>query len=137
MNVTRRRFQITMAEHHLDGAQVGAGLEQMRCPAMAQSMRSDMFSNACSSRGIDTGVPNRFVGGRPVWSFARTMTWEQVLFGFSPSPIRTQRLQQLRIQRQVAVLASLALRHTNDHALAVDVAHFKVDQFRPAHASGI
>jgi len=35
MQIPGRYFQILMTEQKLDGAQVGSGLKQMRCPAVA------------------------------------------------------------------------------------------------------
>ena len=49
----------------------------------------------------------------------------------------TQRLQQRRAQRKIAILAALALDHADDHPLAVDVAQLQMGHFRAAHAGAV
>jgi hypothetical protein len=43
MQIDRSLFQITMSQQHLDGAQIGAGLQQMRCKTMPQSVRMNVL----------------------------------------------------------------------------------------------
>ena len=43
MQINRGLFQIAMSEQHLDGAQIGAGFEQVRGKAMPQSVRMDVL----------------------------------------------------------------------------------------------
>ena len=60
------------------------------------------------------------------------LTGEQPAMGqHHPTPLAfapplTEQIQQMRRQHGVAVLASLALLDTNNHALAVDVPHLEV-----------
>ena len=42
MQIDGRYFEVAMAEKNLDGAQVGAGLKQMCCETMPQSVRMDV-----------------------------------------------------------------------------------------------
>ena len=46
VRVDLRRRQIRMAEHHLDRAQVGAALEQMRRERVAQHVRAELTREA-------------------------------------------------------------------------------------------
>ena len=43
MQIDRRFLEVAMTEQHLDGAQVGAGFEQMRGKAVAQSVGMDVL----------------------------------------------------------------------------------------------
>jgi hypothetical protein len=43
MKIDRGLFQITMSQQHLDGAQVGTGLQQMRCKTMPQRVRMNVL----------------------------------------------------------------------------------------------
>src|SRR5208337_3715500 len=54
-----------------------------------------------------------------------------------PAPILPQRLQQSRTQRQVTIFAALALYHSDDHALAIDVADLETREFGASHAGSI
>ena len=56
MQIDRRLFKVSMSEQHLDGAQVGAGLEQVCGKAVAQSVRVDMLVRKAGSFG---GVTER------------------------------------------------------------------------------
>ena len=57
MQIPRRYLQIFMTKQKLDGAQVGSGFKQMRCPAVANQVGRDSLANA--------GPPGRFVAGAP------------------------------------------------------------------------
>ena len=43
MQIDRRFFQVAMTEQHLDGAQVGAGFQQMSREAVSKRMGMDML----------------------------------------------------------------------------------------------
>ena len=43
MQIDRRFLKVAMPEQHLDGAQVGAGFEQMRGKAVAQRVGMDVL----------------------------------------------------------------------------------------------
>src|SRR2546426_1218422 len=64
MQVLGGGFQVAMPEQNLDGAQVGAGLQQVSRPTVAQRMRGDAFADASPTRGIATCNPHGFVGNR-------------------------------------------------------------------------
>jgi hypothetical protein len=66
MQVLSCRFQITMSEQNLDGAEIGARLQQVGRPAVAQRMRGDAFADASPMCGIATCNPYGFVGNRLV-----------------------------------------------------------------------
>ena len=62
VQIARGGLQVSMTEQHLNGAQVGAGFEQMRCPTVAQGMGGNMFGDLGSMGGIVASDPNRLVG---------------------------------------------------------------------------
>jgi hypothetical protein len=75
-SVTAHRFQlvlpspiglldVTMTKQHLDGAQVSAGCEWMRCKAQAQSVGMDVLVfEAGAFGGLLTGAPEKLSGDR-------------------------------------------------------------------------
>src|ERR1035437_4498725 len=64
---------------------------------------------------------------------------KQPLLRLTPesAPVSAQRIEQLRAEHYIAVLASLALPDVNHHPLAVDVADLQVGRFCAARTSGI
>ena len=65
MQIDRRLFEVTMTQQHLDGAQVGAGFEQMGGKAVTQGLGMDVLvfkpSALCSSLA---GCPKNLGGDR-------------------------------------------------------------------------
>ena len=64
MQVLGGSFQVAMPEQNLDGAQVGARLQQVSRPTVAQRMRGDAFADAGPARGFATRDPDGLVGNR-------------------------------------------------------------------------
>src|SRR6202007_2230611 len=60
MQVDRGFLQIVMPEQDLNGAQIGAGVEQMSGEAMTQGMRMDGFLKAGTPSRLLAGVPRCF-----------------------------------------------------------------------------
>src|ERR1700751_2185057 len=110
MQVDRRLFQITMSQQHLDGAQVGTGLQQMRGEAMTQGMRMDVpVLKACAFGGLLAGSPEHLGGDRTTRRMPSVAGEQPVCRLASESaPIDAPPIQQSRAQHHVAVLASLA-----------------------------
>ncbi len=121
-------LQIAMAEQKLDGAQIGSPFQQMRGPAMAQRMRCDPLANAGTPRRFVARDPDGLVGNGLLDVVAGSRG-EQPCSRLEPAPVSTQRLQQRRAQRKIAILAALALDHADDHPLAVDVAQLQMGHF--------
>ncbi len=119
-----------MAHEQLDPAHIGTGFQQMRGERMSQGMRCyrlpDATSLACESADSRDGALRDGVSGN--------ITGKQPATGVSVLPVRSEDLEQTRREHDVAILAVLALVHTDDHALAVDVRDFQVDDFRHAQA---
>src|SRR6266851_4323303 len=70
MEVTGRGFQAAMPQQDLDGAQIGARLEQMGRKAVAQRMRRDLLGDSSATDGIvknpeDVVVTDRLVRVSP------------------------------------------------------------------------
>jgi hypothetical protein len=76
VQISGRGLEIFVPEQHLDGAQVGACLEQMRGPAVTQRVRSDALADAGATRCFDYDVPYRLVGDR-LLDQARGARWKQ------------------------------------------------------------
>ena len=55
-----------MTEQELDGAQICAGLEEMRSEAVTKQMGINAFLDTRSLGGLMTRVPNRFHIDRPI-----------------------------------------------------------------------
>ena len=62
MQILGSSFQIAVPEQNLDGAQIGARLQQVGRPTVAQRMRGDAFADASPMCGIATCNPYGFVG---------------------------------------------------------------------------
>ena len=60
MEVDGRLFQVGMAQQHLNGAQVGAGFEQVSCEAVAKSVGVKLFPDSRAFGGFAAGVPDDF-----------------------------------------------------------------------------
>ena len=51
LQIASRSFQVGVPEQDLDGAQIGAGFEQVRGKGMTQRVRMNRFGNAGRARG--------------------------------------------------------------------------------------
>ena len=136
MEILRSSLEISMSEQNLDGAQIGSGFEQMRCPAVPQRVRRNALANTGLLCGFATGEPHRLVGDR-LMRFLRVTRGKQILQWLAPAPVGPQCLEQCLAQRQIAVLTALAFDYADDHALAVDVFELQVRNFAAAHAGAV
>src|SRR6202007_1907469 len=98
MQVDRRLFQITMSQQHLDGAQVGTGLQQMRGEAMTQGVGMDaLMLKACAFGRLLTGGPEHLGGD---WMTRRmpSVAGKQPVCGLASesAPVPAQCFQQGR-----------------------------------------
>src|SRR5712691_328695 len=62
---------------------------------------------------------------------------EQVEPRLAPTPVLAQGFQYGWTQRQITILAALAFHHSDDHALAIDVADLETSEFAASHAGGV
>ena len=85
MQIECRLFQIAMSKQDLDGAQIGAGFEQMRGEAMAQSVGMNGFVNAGPLDGFMTSVPGHAEADR-ISASVPGASWEQPLFRSAMQP---------------------------------------------------
>src|ERR1700730_5256970 len=84
MQIDRRFFQVAMPQQHLNGAQVGAGFEQMRGKAVAQSMGMDVLVLKTGAfGGLLTGVPEN-LGGDRMTRRMPSAAGEQPIGGLAP-----------------------------------------------------
>lgn len=68
--------------------------------------------------GFRADIPD-LLGGEVAITASFNAGWKEPGFGFLPPPVFTERLQQFRAQRHVAIPAALALADVNDHAFAI------------------
>ena len=122
MQIDDRVLQVRVSEQQLDGAQIGAGFEQVRREAVAKQMRGDALRDAGVPGRLLTCAPDSFDRDRHVGSPALLVAWKQIGLRLHPAPVLAQGLQQLRAQRHVAVASAFAFTDVDHHALAVDVA---------------
>src|SRR5208282_2366223 len=94
MQVLGGGLQVAVPEQNLDGAQVGARLQQVRRPTVAQRMRGDAFADAGALRGIATCNPDGFVRDGLIESVLTGASGEQIESGFPPAPVLAQGFQQ-------------------------------------------
>src|SRR6185503_1538358 len=125
-----------MAEQQLDGAQSGAGFEQMCGPAVSNQGRRDSLTNAGSLRGLGTCPPHRPVADG-LFGTAMRAGREQVGPRLEPAPVGAQGIEQRRAQGKIAVLVALAVNHMNDHAPAVDMVDLEPRDLGAAHTGAI
>ncbi len=78
MEVTGRGFQAAMPQQDLDGAQIGARLEQMGRKAVAQRMRRDLLGDSSATDGIVKNPEDVVVTDRLV----RVFSGKEPLLGF-------------------------------------------------------
>src|SRR2546428_555703 len=76
--IAATQASIAVAEQNLDGAQVGACLQQVGRPTVAQSVRGDMLADAGPMRGFATCDPDGFIRNRLIESLATSPCGEQV-----------------------------------------------------------
>ena len=60
MEIEDRVFELHVAEQQLDGAQVGAGLQQMCRVRVAEDVRGHVLVKLRAGRGTLTGIPDDF-----------------------------------------------------------------------------
>ena len=110
-----------------DGQQAGS-------EAVTQGMRMDVLARKPGAlRGALTGCPKN-LGTDRIAGRVPSVTGKQPVRGLAPqsAPVNAQCLEQLRAERDIAVLAvlaALAAADVNDHALAVDVVDLQVRHF--------
>src|SRR6266851_8913734 len=124
MQVDRGFLQVAMPQQHLNGTQIGTGFEQMSGKAVTQRMGMDaLVLKTGSFSGLLTGGPEH-LGGDRITCRMPSVAGKQPVRGLvpEPAPIDAQRIEQLRAEHDIAVLASLASPNMNDHPLAVDIA---------------
>ena len=78
MQVLGGGLQVAVPEQNLDGAQVGARLQQVGGPTVAHRMRGDAFADAGPVRGFATRDPDGLVGNRLIERPATSACGEHV-----------------------------------------------------------
>src|SRR5271167_2895783 len=137
MQVLGSGLQVAVPEQDLDGAQVGARLQQVGRPTVAQRVWGDAFADASTVCGLVACNPDGLVRDGLFGSAPGIAARKQVGLGLAPTPVFPQSFQQRGTERQIAILAAFAFYYAKDHALAIDVADLETSQFASSHAGGV
>jgi hypothetical protein len=88
--------------------------------------------------GLLTGGPEN-LGGDRITCRMPSVAGKQPVSGLAPQPgpVDAKSIEQLRAEHDIAVLASLASPHRNDHPLAIDIADLQACHFCATCARGI
>ena len=142
VSIALRRAEAGVAEHLLDGAQIGALAEQVRGEAVAERVRRD----ARRPRGELAAGQQPAHGARPQPPAARAQE-QRVAIGSrrgrqpidAPLEIGVGGLPRLGPERHDAILAPLALAHAHHRAATVglDVAEVEVAGLRDAQPGAV
>ena len=122
-----------MPEQDLDGADVGAGLEQVGGEAVPQGVDGDVLAQPGGAGGLDADPVHRAGGD----GAARDVAGEEPVGRAGGLPVVAEQGQQPRREHHVAVPAALALADAEDHALAVDVLDAQGDDLGDPQAGGV
>ena len=131
--VERGGVELGVAQQNLDHADIDVLFEQVRCEAVPQRMRGHAL--------VDLGHLGGGVAG--AIELTRRHRIDRVLPGKQPAlrprdaPPVAQKLQQLRREHRVTILAALAVLDAQHHALAVDVRDLQRDDLGDAQAGAI
>ncbi len=139
MQIDCRLFKVAMSQQHLNGAQVGAGFEQVRSKAVAQSVGMNVLVfKAGAFGGLLASVPEN-LGRDRMTRCMPSIAGEQPVGGLAlqPAPVDAKGIEQFGAEHDIAVFAPLASPDMNDHPLAVDIADLQVRHFSATCARGI
>src|SRR5215831_14536414 len=94
-------------------------------------MRAEALREPGSASTLATSMPYRFVCDRPLLICFLESRGEQVdlRLHFASSPVRPQRVEQFRRERQFPIARVLTLMDVNDHSLAVDIGDLQLRGF--------
>ena len=120
-------------EEDLDGAWIDPGFEQMGGKAMPQRMDAMAPLEASRLLGVRGDLLSRAHGH----GMMRVLPWEQPPRRAIQLPIRPQGGQQTGGEEGVAVFASFALLHTDQHTRTLDVGELQVDDLTDAQTGGV
>ncbi len=113
-----------MSEQELDGADIGARLQEVDRKSVPKRVRRDWLG--------DSGAPAScfacHLHSPPGHRVARMVAREQPFLRPRNPPIGAQAVQQFGRQHHVAVFLALALLHADDHAPAIDRGGLQVDR---------
>src|ERR1700693_3266367 len=121
MQILGSSFQIAVPEQNLDGAQIGARLQQVGRPTVAQRVRGDAFTDTGAARGLAACDPDGLVRNRLIESPLEVACGEQVESGLAPAPVLAQSFQQAWTQRHIPILGALAFHPSDDYPLDIDI----------------
>jgi hypothetical protein len=115
-----------VAQQQLDGAHVGALLQQVRGKCMPQTMRSDGFGNAAT---IVSSLASPHNCSRADM-LARLIPGKQPSLGSCHAPPLAKNFQQFDREHDVTIFLAFALLDADDHSLTIDVGGLEGNGFR-------
>jgi hypothetical protein len=130
LGVTGGRFQLAVAEHHLDDANVGPALQQVGGKAVPQRVGGRPLADP---RPLPRGAAGRLESSGADMT-ARFLARKQPQAGSRPLPIGTENVAEARRQHRVPVAAALATLDVEQHPLAVDRADLQPCHLADAQA---
>ena len=126
-----------MAQQNLNGAKIGAGLQQMSREAMTQGVGMDLFLKARSQGSLVAGLPDGFGIDRLLTAGVLTRKQPSSGLGVQALPMDTQLVEQFWAEHDVAISTPFAALDVNHHSLAIDVADFQAGELRVADSGSV
>jgi hypothetical protein len=88
-----------MSQQHLDGAQIGARFEHVRCETVPQRVRKYVLADAGTPGGVVHGLPDNLLCNRYVGPPAFHRTWKQIGLGLDPAQYSRRVTNSLELNR--------------------------------------
>src|SRR5271163_1307950 len=115
MEIDGRILEPLMAHQQLNGAQVGAGFEEMRRKAVPQHVRMDLLRECGACSRDAASVPDGLVRDGLIDAALTCRAGEQIAMRLLPSPPAAQFFEQLRGERHIPITRTLALADVDHH----------------------
>ena len=127
-----------MAQQNLNGAKIGAGLQQMSREAMTQRVGMGLFLKARSQGSFVAGMPDGFSIDRLLTARV-AVTWKQSSsgLGVQAMPMGTQFVEQFWAEHDVTISTPFAALDVNHHPFAIDVAELQAGELRVADSGSV
>src|SRR6266568_3916483 len=128
---------VGMAEESLQCYQIASAFQAVGGKTVPHGVWAYGFSDASPFCSLLARFPSHFCRDGLIGPAVLHCAREQVRLRTHPSPVFAQRLQQLRIQRNIPVAGAFAEVNVNDHPCTVDVAYLEIAQLGAAHTGRV
>ena len=133
VQVDRSSVEAAVPEQHLDGLQIGSGLQQMSGKTVTQHMGTDPFGQSSPASCLLTDSLHRAFGE----SRAVLFSGKQPTGRLISLPVHPKLPQQCLRERSVAVFAAFSATDSKYHPLTVDVRDGQVQGLGKSQPSGV